>query len=387
MPVRARRGDPAARGGAGDRAGAAGRAGPRAAELDRPGGDGGAAQRALRLRAPRAAGGAERSISAGGHRSAGATPRWTRWSGSGRRGSSTADTAAAHGTATRALALVESGLRAARAGALRRSPGRRRASAGPPRPCAHFAARRRRYGGAHDAERRHPLDVHGRAWAAHAHWLLGQRTAAQASAPPTPSRWPASLDHPYSLAVALPTARSRASCAATCRAAPHRRRAARAVRALRVRLLPRVGAGPRRLGPRRTGRARPRPAGASTTLVADGALARMPYWLSLLRRPAPARGDRTPPARRWTPRWPTPGPVTTCGGCPRCCGCGRRYDDGDAAVARLHDAARLAAEHGNVSLLAALRRDLAARRTGRRSAFPRARRHADRANAARTPRS
>ena len=48
------------------------------------------------------------------------------------------------------------------------------------------------------------------------------------------------------------------------------------------------------------------------------------------------------------------------------------YDDGDAAVARLQDAARLAAEHGSAALLARCRGDLAARGVPvARSAFPR----------------
>ena len=45
-------------------------------------------------------------------------------------------------------------------------------------------------------------DVHGRAWAAHAHWLRGDDAAAEASTREAVER-SRSLDHPYSLAVAL----------------------------------------------------------------------------------------------------------------------------------------------------------------------------------------
>src|SRR5207253_9803673 len=45
-------------------------------------------------------------------------------------------------------------------------------------------------------------DVHGTAWAAHAHWLLGHDDAAQAACRDA-IKLAREIDHPYSLAVAL----------------------------------------------------------------------------------------------------------------------------------------------------------------------------------------
>ena len=57
-------------------------------------------------------------------------------------------------------------------------------------------------------------DVHGTAWAAHAHWLLGHDDDAL-SACREAIRLARSIDHPYSLAVASPTAASPIRCATT----------------------------------------------------------------------------------------------------------------------------------------------------------------------------
>ena len=125
-------------------------------------------------------------------------------------------------------------------------------------------------------------DVHGQAFAAHAHWLLGHDDDALSSCQGAIGLARA-IDHPYNLAVALAyaaiTHQLRGDLAGD---AGRRRRADGAVRAVRLRLLPRVGADPGRLvAPGRVGH-RPGPAAASTTCEAAGSFARMPYWLSLL---------------------------------------------------------------------------------------------------------
>ena len=144
-------------------------------------------------------------------------------------------------------------------------------------------------------------------------------TTAVSGLPRGHRRWPGPTDDPYSLAVALaygaithqmrhdlPELRER------------RRRAARAVRPVWLRLLPRVGADPGRLVPRRDGRALDLARRGISNLKSEGAFARMPYWLSLL---ADLSGAG-PPARR-RPRRPSTPPsppgasTTTCGGCPR----------------------------------------------------------------------
>ncbi len=96
-------------------------------------------------------------------------------------------------------------------------------------------------------------------------------------------------------------------------------------------------------------------------LTADGAFARMPYWLSLCADIA--RREGRPDVARATLD------AALAGGwarddvwwLPEVMRMRAAYDDGDEAVARLQDAARLAAEHGSAALLARCHDDLAAR--------------------------
>ena len=154
-------------------------------------------------------------------------------------------------------------------------------------------------------------DVHGTAWAAHAHWLLGHDDEALASCDDAISLARA-IDHPYSLAVALAygsiTHQMRNDLP---RLAGTVDRAARAVRPVQLRLLPRVGADPGRLGRRGRGGHRTGPAGHRQPQV--GWLVRPHAVLAVAaRRPVGAKraawrraGDaRRRPRRRVRPRRP-----------------------------------------------------------------------------------
>ena len=96
-------------------------------------------------------------------------------------------------------------------------------------------------------------------------------------------------------------------------------------------------------------------------LTADGAFARMPYWLSLYADVA--RREGRPDVARATLD------AALAGGwarddvwwLPEVMRMRAAYDDGDDAVARLQDAARLATAHGSAALLARCHDDLAAR--------------------------
>ena len=77
----------------------------------------------------------------------------------------------------------------------------------------------------------------------------------------TRSTWPGPSITPTAWPSPWPTAASPTRCATTCPGWPTRGRAARAVRPVQLRLLPRVGADPGRLVPRRTGGHRTGPAG------------------------------------------------------------------------------------------------------------------------------
>ena len=94
-------------------------------------------------------------------------------------------------------------------------------------------------------------EVHSRAWMAHPLWLLGRESDAVAAAEQAVKQ-ARTVEHPYTLAVALAYARRPAQDAPGPRC-PRRRahRADRALRALRVRVLPRVGPDPDRLAARR----------------------------------------------------------------------------------------------------------------------------------------
>ena len=206
-------------------------------------------------------------------------------------------------------------------------------------------------------------DVHGKAFSAHAHWLLGHQDEALAACREAITLARA-IDHPYSLALALAYA-----------GVTHQMR----------RDLPELRNMVDELGPLcdRYGFAyyrewalildgwfREGATGADLVrrgignLKSQGALARMPYWLSLLAdlcardgRPAAARAtlDAALAAGRvhhdlW---W-----------LPEVMRMRAAFDDEQGAVARLRSAAQMASEHGSVALLRRCERDLA-RRTAR----------------------
>jgi DNA-binding SARP family transcriptional activator/tetratricopeptide (TPR) repeat protein len=202
-------------------------------------------------------------------------------------------------------------------------------------------------------------DVHGRAWAAHAHWLLGHDDEALAAAGSAIALARA-IGHPYSLAVALAYG-----------SITHQMRGDRAELRAAVgelgELCERYGFayyrewalildGWSRADESGTGLAR-RGIG---NLRAEGAFARMPYWLSLLAdlaarhgRPGDARATldaALAAAKERDDLWWLPEVMRM-----------RAAYDGPAAVPRLQAAARMAAGHGSVALLRRCERDLAAR--------------------------
>ncbi len=134
-------------------------------------------------------------------------------------------------------------------------------------------------------------DVHSRAWAGHAHWLRGDDAAAEASTREAVER-SRSLDHPYSLAVAL------AYAVMLRQMRGDRAGLQRMVAELRE-LCDRYGFGYyREWGLVLDGWSRGGTQGVDlarrgvANLVADGALARRPYWLSLLADLLDQTGDR-----------------------------------------------------------------------------------------------
>jgi hypothetical protein len=207
------------------------------------------------------------------------------------------------------------------------------------------------------------IDVHSRAWASHAHWLCGDDAAAQASVREAIAL-SRSWDHPYSLAVSL----GYAGVLWQMRGDGVELR--RTVTELRG-LCARYGfAYYREWGLVLDGWCRGGAPGVALAregidnLVADGALARMPYWLALLADLLDRVGDRdgaravldtaAADARRRDDVWWLPEVLRM----------RAAYDDGDGAVSRLREAARLAADHGSVPLLRRCERDLAARGVG-----------------------
>jgi tetratricopeptide (TPR) repeat protein len=202
-------------------------------------------------------------------------------------------------------------------------------------------------------------DVHGRAWAAHAHWLLGHDDEALAAAGSAIALARA-IGHPYSLAVALAYG-----------SITHQMRGDRAELRAAVgelgELCERYGFayyrewalildGWSRADESGTGLAR-RGIG---NLRAEGAFARMPYWLSLLAdlaarhgRPGDARATldaALAAAKERDDLWWLPEVMRM-----------RAAYDGPAPVPRLQAAARMASGHGSVALLRRCERDLAVR--------------------------
>jgi DNA-binding SARP family transcriptional activator/tetratricopeptide (TPR) repeat protein len=220
--------------------------------------------------------------------------------------------------------------------------------------------------------------VHGTAWSAHAHWLLGDDDAAR-SASRNAIELARSIDHPYNLAVALAYAGvtyqmshgvhgARQTAGAgegpglgdapelSCTVAELRELCERhAFAYYREWVL--ILDGWSRLDGSGLALARQ----GIDHLRAQGSFARMPYWLSLLAdlseragRPGAARAildAALTDANARDDLWWLPEVMRM-----------RAAHDGpDAAVARLRSAARLAAAHGSAALLRRCERDLAAR--------------------------
>jgi DNA-binding SARP family transcriptional activator len=203
-------------------------------------------------------------------------------------------------------------------------------------------------------------DIHATAWAAHAHWLLGHDDDALASADRAVATARA-VEHPYSLAIALAYA---AVGQQMRHDLPRLRNTVGELRELCDRY---DFAYYREWGLILDGWSRADGPGIDLAqrgvgnLKAEGAFTRMPYWLSLL-ADLLARGNRPDAARAtldaalvaaranedlwWLPE------VTRM----------RAAHDGEeAAVARLHAAARLASGHGSIALFRRCERDLLAR--------------------------
>jgi hypothetical protein len=201
-------------------------------------------------------------------------------------------------------------------------------------------------------------DVQSTAWAAHAHWLLGQDDeAAQACLEAVGLA--RAVDNPYCLAVALAYG-----------SVTHQMRhdlpaLSEAVGELRV-LCDKYGFayyrewalildGWCRMGQAGTSLARR----GIDNLKAEGSFARMPYWLSLL-ADLVARGNHAEAApaildaalaagRAHDDLWWLPEVMRM----------RAEYDDREAAVSRLRSAAEMASAHGSVALLRRCQRDLA----------------------------
>jgi DNA-binding SARP family transcriptional activator len=203
-------------------------------------------------------------------------------------------------------------------------------------------------------------DVHARAWAAHAHWLLGHDEDALAAADRALALARA-IDHPYSLAVALAYA-----------SITHQMRRDRPALRTNVEelreLCDRYGFayyrewvlildGWSRTDESGIGVARQ----GISNLRAEGAFARMPYWLSLL-ADLSARNDQPGAARATLDAALAAGMEREdLWWLPEVMRMRAAHDDEQAAVRRLRAAARMAAEHGSVALLRRCERDLAAR--------------------------
>ncbi len=201
-------------------------------------------------------------------------------------------------------------------------------------------------------------DVHATAWAAHAHWLLGDTSRALASCAEAVAL-ARSIGHPYNLAVALAYSAITQQLTGDL---PALRESVAELRALCDRY---EFAYYCEWGRILAGWARADASGIALVrqgignLAAGGSLARMPYWLSLLadllercRKAGEARAvlDKAiADARAREDVWWLPEVLRM-----------RASHDGDRqAGARLADAAQIASGHGSLLLLARCQRDLA----------------------------
>jgi DNA-binding SARP family transcriptional activator len=203
-------------------------------------------------------------------------------------------------------------------------------------------------------------DVHGTAWAAHAHWLLGRDADALASCQGaiTLAR---SIDHPYSLAVAL------AFGSITYQMRYDMPELTDTVGELRG-LCDRYGfAYYREWVLILEGWSRTDESGIGLAqrgidnLKAAGSFARMPYWLSLL-ADLSARNSRPDAARATLDAALVAGRARDdLWWLPEVMRMRAAYDDDQAAISRLRSAAQMASAHGSIALLRRCKQDLAGR--------------------------
>jgi DNA-binding SARP family transcriptional activator len=203
-------------------------------------------------------------------------------------------------------------------------------------------------------------DVHGTAWAAHAHWLLGHDADALSSCN-NAIKLARTIDHPYSLAVALAygaiTHQVRQDIAELKDTVSELRELCERYGFAYYRDWGLVLDGWSRMDEPGIGLARR----GISNLRSAGSFARMPYWLSLLadllarnNRPAAARATLDAALVAGQARddlWWLPEVMRI----------RTAHDDGEAAGSRLCSAAQMAAAHGSVALLRRCERDLAER--------------------------
>ena len=201
-------------------------------------------------------------------------------------------------------------------------------------------------------------DVHGTAWAAHAHWLLGHDQDAVSSCDEA-VQLARSIGHPYSLAVAL------AFAGITRQIGHDMPGLSEVVEELReicdrhdfayyrewVLILDGWSmADQRGISLARRG---------ISNLKSAGSFARMPYWLSLLAELS-ARNGRRGAARAILDAALAAGQAhDDVWWLPEVMRMRAAHDNGEAAIARLRSAAELASAHGSVALLRRCQEDLA----------------------------
>jgi tetratricopeptide (TPR) repeat protein len=203
-------------------------------------------------------------------------------------------------------------------------------------------------------------DVHCLAWAAHAHWLLGDEEAALASCLDA-IQLARSVGHPYSLAVALAygsiTHQMRGDLPGLSGSTAELRDLCDRYGFAYYREWALVLAGWARAGREGIELAR-RGVG---NLRSEGSFARMPYWLSLL-ADLLARGGQPDAARSTLDAALAAGHTyDDVWWLPEAMRLRAAHDEARGAVSRLRAAARMAADQGSAALLGRCERDLAAR--------------------------
>ena len=203
-------------------------------------------------------------------------------------------------------------------------------------------------------------DVHGKAFSAHAHWLLGHDDEALAACDEAISRARA-IDHPYSQAVALAyaamTHQMRHDLVELRNMVDELRRLCDRYEFAYYREWALILDGWSREGASGTDLVRH----GIANLKSEGAFARMPYWLSLL-ADLSARDSQPDAARATLDAALAAGRARhDVWWLPEVMRMRAAYDDEQAAIARLLSAAQMASEHGSVVLLRRCERDLGTR--------------------------